>query len=125
MATGHDYVEDAQKYDDQQAADKQIGGDQEGNTGVTHAAHVHQGEQEKNQQAKAECMRLQLGQGRDQRSYARGDAYRRRQYVVDHQGGGGQQSGVFSQVRRRHRIGSPAAGISLDGLTIGEINDDQ
>ena len=83
------------------------------------------GEQEKNQQAKAERMRLQLRQGGDQRPYAGGDAYRRRQYVVDHQRGGGQQAGVIPQILRRHRVGSPALGISLDGLTIGEIHDDQ
>ena len=70
-------------------------------------------------------MRLQFGQGRDQRTYTRGDANRRRQYVVDHQRSGGQQAGVFPQVRRCNRVGSPAVGISLDGLTVGEINDDQ
>ncbi len=54
MAPRRDHVEDSEKNDDQQAADKQIGRDEEDNAGVTHAAHVHDGEEEKNQQTNSE-----------------------------------------------------------------------
>ena len=111
--------------DDEQRSQKQIGRDEEDDAGVADTAHVNDGKEQENDQADLEGMRLQPGDGRDERTHAGGDADGRGEDVVDHERGCGEQAGVIAEVFASDGEGTAAVGIGFDGLGVGEIEDDE
>ena len=76
-------------------------------------------------QAQLQGVRLQAGNGGDQRAYAGRDAHRRGQDVVDHQRRRGQQSRAVAQVFGGHGVRAATLRIGLDRLPVAEVDDDQ
>jgi hypothetical protein len=73
----------------------------------------------------SERVRLEMGEGRDQRAHSCGDPHGRVQDVVDHQRRRGEQARVRAQVLRSNRVASPAVGVGVDRLQVREEDDGQ
>jgi hypothetical protein len=110
---------------DQQRANKKVGGDEEGRSGVLYPAHIDQGEDEQDGEAEGEGVGFEPGKGRDQRTHTSRDADRRIENVVDHQRGGGQQAGIGPEILRRDRIAAASVRVRVDRLQVGNEDDDQ
>ncbi len=68
-------------------------------------------------------MGLQAGHSRHERAYARGNADRDGEYVINHESGGGQEACRDAEVLARDGVGASAAGIGMDRLPVRKIND--
>ena len=115
----------ADKDHEQQRADEEVGGDEEGGARVLDPAHVDQREDKQDGKAERERVGFEPGEGRDQRAHTGGDADGRVENVVDHQRRGGQQAGVGAEVLRRDRVAAAAVGVGVDGLQVGDEDNNQ
>src|SRR6266705_1155554 len=80
---------------------------------------------EKSPDAESDGVRLQGGNGGDQRADAGGNAHGRGENVVRQQSRRREKSGKGAQVEARDGIGAAAGGIGRDRLAIRKIDDDQ
>ena len=112
--------DDSHRDHDQQRARERVGGNHEHHAGIVDAAHVDDGQDQEHAQAQLERARLQRRHGGDECAHARRYADCRREYVIDHQGRGGQQPGVIAQVLGGHGVRPAAVRIGLDGLPVTE-----
>jgi hypothetical protein len=125
MAAGLPDVEYSHADGNQQGADEEEGGDDEGRSRVLDASHVDQGEDGEHNQAKHQRVREKpLLAGYDVLDAGR-DSDGGGEDVIDHQGGGCQQARTGSEIFRGDRVRTAAAGIGSNGLAVTEIDDDQ
>ena len=111
--------------DEEQRADEQIRGNEESCPGIFSAAHINERENSENNQTNPELVWLQFRECRDQRAHACRDANSSVQNVVDHQRGGGEQTGGFAQVFCSNGIAAAAMGVGIDRLAVGKVNNSQ
>ena len=111
--------------DEEQRADEEVGGDEKGGASVVDAAHIDQGQDGKDCEAEQEGVGLKAGDCGDEGSDACGDADRGGEDVVDHEGGCGEEAGALAEVLAGYGVAAAAVGVGVDGLEVGEEDDDQ
>ena len=125
VAAGDDGVEEAQADHGEQAEDEEVGGGEDGDACVADPAHVDQGEQDEDTQADGEDVRVERRHSGDECTDAGRDADCGGEHVVDHERGCCEQACAVAEVFGGDGVGAAAVGVGLDGLAVGEVDDDQ
>ncbi len=125
MAVADDGVEKSDGDNDQQRSEEKVSGNEENDAGIADAPHVNEGEEQQNDKADLERVRLERRHGRDERTHACGDPDGGGEDVVDHESRGGEQTRAIAEVLTGDGEGAAPVRISLDGLGVGEVEDDE
>ena len=125
MAAAEENTENACDDGNEKRADKEIGGNREGQASIAHAAEIEDGDDDQNADAEGDRVRQQGRNGRDQGADSRGNAHGGREDIIGEERGRGKQARTCAKVEARHSIGAAAGGIGGDGLAIGEVHDHQ
>src|SRR5260370_5961220 len=100
-------------------------GNNKDNPRLSEAAEVDDGDQSQNAQANRQRVRLELGHGGYECADAGRNTHGHGQDVIDHERGGGQQSGGGAQVSASHGVRSASARIRSNRLQVGKEEYDQ
>src|SRR3989441_340906 len=125
MPAAEENTEKARHDGNEKGADKEIGGNREGEAGIAHAAEIEDGDDDKNADAERNRVRQQGRNGRDQGAHSRGNAHGGSEDVIGEERGRGKQAGRRAKVEARHGIGAATGRIGGDGLAIGEVHDNE
>src|SRR6266702_1742223 len=125
MSATEGHAHESANNGDKQSPDEEIRRHHEGYSRFADAAQIQNGDDDKNPDAESDGVRLQGGNGGDQRADAGGNAHGRRKNVVRQQSRRREKSGKGAQVEARDGIGAAAGGIGRDRLAIRKIDDDQ
>src|SRR5229473_2686042 len=125
MSTAESHAYESANDGDEQGPDEEIGRHHEGHAGIANTAQIQNGDNEKNPDAKGHGMRLQRGNGRNQRANACGNAHGRSEDVVRQQSCRGEKACEGAQVEARNGVGAAARGIGGNGLAIGKVDYDE
>ena len=125
MTAGRDGPVDADREQQEEAGDEEVGRQREQPAGVEHAAQVDERDQGQDGEAQRQDVGLQDRHGRDQRGDAGGDADGHVEDVVEHQRRGGEQAGAGAEVLPGDGVGAAVARVGADGLAVGDVEDGQ
>src|SRR6266702_3425479 len=125
MSAAEGHAHESAENRDEKSPDEEIRRHHEGHSRFADAAQIQNGDDNKNPDAESDGVRLQGGNGGDQRADAGGNAHGRRKNVVCQQSRRREKPGKGAQVEARDGIGAAAGGIGRDRLAIRKIDDDQ
>src|SRR5438309_11767416 len=115
MSSAESHADEPANDGDQQRSDEEIGWDHEGQASVADSAQIQNGDDHKNPNTEDDGVRLQRGNGRNERANARGNAHGRSQDVVRQQSRRGKKAGEGAQIEARNSVGAAAGWIGGNG----------